>query len=1020
MKKIVLSLFVSVAISLQGFSQAKMVIPEAQYQALKASGKLKPDVQYIPVGDVHPTPMTTKAKETISTMKQPHPKSNANCSCFIQGVDTDPTFSIAEFTNGVAPEYRNDDGSTPIKTIPFNFCLYGTPYTQLYINNNGNITFGQTYSTFTGAAFPSASIPAMVAPFWGDVDTRNTASGLVYYKITPTYMIVQWKNVGYYSNMTDYINNFQLIITDGTDPILPSGNNIAFCYGDMQWTTGAASGGVGGFGGTASTVGINKGDGVNYLQMGRFDQPGIAYDGGYGNNDGISWLDYQSMYFNVCSSTNIAPIASGLNNCDTIKVCGTGDTLVLDGLFLSPEIGQITNILVNLNGMSGATVISNTSGNSADAIVQIIAGPGNAGYRTITFTATDNGSPVGTTVVNAHLFIDTTGLSAFNPHITGNLEFCQGSTTTLSVSPTTYDSYVWSTGSVNTSITVDTSGVYWVTSTLNNCQKSSLVNVVEHLSPTPVIAGYPFTCSTTGTSTTNLYSDSLIYASYSWSSGSINDSIQAGNGVYTLTVTDQYGCTATSAPVTVTGPLPPVITGTTAVCNGQLAQLTTTFAYVSYDWSNGATVSTNDTATVPASPPSYTVTVVDQNGCVLTSAPFTVNNFNFAVSVTGIHPFCAGQSITVTAGTNNATQVPSYLWSNSATTSAINLTSGGTYTVTLTYPNGCTSDTTVTVAPPNPLPAPTVTGSLFTCGSTPTTLTVSPITAGSTYVWSGTSSTNSSISVLSGLYSLTETDVNGCVGNSSVYQVTNQNPLVTIQNNAPFCPGASINLTANPTIPSGVNYLWSNTETTQSTTVASSGVYSVTVSYSNGCTAADTVTVSQFSTPVANFTESPLGTCGANVPVVFQDLSTVTGGSISSWVWNFGDTTGVYHLGAHPTHTYAVNGTYPVTLAVQSSNGCWDTIRMVYEVISDLEYPNVFTPNDPGVKGVNQYLYFKNLEYFPNTELTVYNRWGIKVYNNKDYHNDWNGGMEHDGTYYYVLSGPKMKEPKYGFVEIIR
>ncbi len=950
MKKIVLSLFVSVAISLQGFSQAKMVIPEAQYQALKASGQLKPNVQYIPVGDTHPTPMTTKAKETISTMKQPHPKSSANCSCLIQGVETDPTYSVAEFVGYTAPDYRNDDASTAIKTIPFNFCLYGTSYNQLYINNNGNITFDVAYSTFSAVGFPSSSY-VMVAPFWADVDTRDATSGLVYYKITPTYMIVQWKNVGYFSMQVDKINTFQLIITDGTDPILPSGNNIAFCYGDMQWTTGSASSGVNGFGGTAATVGVNKGDGTNYFQMGRFDQPGIAYDGSYGNNDGVSWLDNQSIYFNSCNSTNIAPIASGLNNCDTIKVCGVGDTLILNGYFLAPEVGQNTTVSVNLNGMSGATVISNTTGNSANAIVQIIASPGNAGDQTITFTATDNGSPAGVTVINAHLFIDTTGLSAFNPHITGNLEFCQGSTTTLSVSPTTYDSYVWSTGSLNTSITVDTSGIYWVTSTLNNCQKSSLVNVVEHLSPTPVIDGYPFTCSTTGTSTTNLYSDSLIYDSYTWSSGSINDSIQAGNGVYTLTVTDQYGCTATSAPVTVTGPLPPVITGTTAVCNGQLAQLTTTFAYVSYDWSNGATVSTNDTAMVPASPPSYTVTVVDQNGCVLTSAPFTVNNFNFAISVTGIQPFCAGQSINVTAGTNNATQVPSYAWSNSATTSAINLTSGGTYTVTLTYPNGCTSDTTVTVAPPNPLPTPTVTGPLFTCGTTPTTLTVSPITAGSTYVWAGTSSTNSSISVLSGNYSLTETNANGCVGNSPVYQVTNQNPLVTIQNNTRFCPGASINLTANPTIPGGANYFWSNNATTQSITVFNSGVYSVTVSYSNGCSAADSVTVSTFSSPVANFTESPLGFFGANTPISFQDLSTVASASIVNWVWNFGDTIGVYSMGANPTHTYAINGWYMVTLAVQSSDGCWDTTSTsIWVGMEELDfssgitiYPNPFT-----------------------------------------------------------------------------
>ena len=871
----------------------------------------------------------------------------SNCSCLST---IDGTFSIAEITSGVAPEYRNDDGSTTIKSLPFNFCLYGTSYNQFYINNNGNITFDVSYSQFTGVGFPSSSY-VMLAPFFADVDTRATSSGLVYYKITPTYAIIQWENVGYYNMKTDKVNTFQIIITDGTDPIVPSGNNIAFCYGDMHWTTGDASSGLNGFGGIAATVGINKGDGISAFQFGRFDQPGYVCDGGYLNNDGVDWLDYKSIYFNSCSSANIAPIASGVNNCDTIKMCGIGDTLFINESFLSPETIQNTNISVNLNGMSGATVIENNSGNSANAIVQIITGLGNAGNQTITFTATDNGSPAGITVINVHLFIDTTSVPNFNPTIIGNPNICQGGNTTLNVVPTYYDSYFWSTGSFDTSITVNTTGIYWVTSTLNNCQKSTIINVAAHQLPSPLIDGYPFICSSSGSVTTDLYSDSLIYDSYTWSSGSVNDSIQAVNGVYTLTVTDQYGCSATSSPVTVTGALPPLITGTTAVCNGQLANLTTTNPYVLYDWSNGATVSTNDTVFLPSGPTSYTLTVVDQNGCVLTSAPVTINDFNFAISVSGIQPFCAGQSINVTASTNNLTQIPNYVWSTNDTTSTLIITTGGNYTVSMTYPNGCTSDTSVTVSAPYPLPIPTVTGALFTCWNSPTTLTVSPIVAGSTYVWSGISSTSSSISVLSGVYAITETDTNGCIGFSPVYLVTNQNPLVTIANNVPFCSGASINLTANPTIPGGANYFWSNNATTQSTTVFNSGVYSVTVSYSNGCSAADTVMVSTFSSPVANFTESPLGFFGANTPISFQDLSTVAGASIVNWVWNFGDTIGVYSMGANPTHTYAINGWYMVTLAVQSSDGCWDTTSTsIWVGMEELDfssgitiYPNPFT-----------------------------------------------------------------------------
>lgn len=138
------------------------------------------------------------------------------------------------------------------------------------------------------AAFSAGGFPAgpssstgndtiMIAPFWADVDTR--AGGAVYYSLSPTHLIVKWEAVGYYSQHIDKTNTFQLIITDGTDPILPANSTIALCYGDMQWTTGDASGGIGGLGGIPATAGINKGNGIDYFQLGRFDATSSMYDG---------------------------------------------------------------------------------------------------------------------------------------------------------------------------------------------------------------------------------------------------------------------------------------------------------------------------------------------------------------------------------------------------------------------------------------------------------------------------------------------------------------------------------------------------------------------------------------------------------------------------------------------------------------------------------------------------------------------------------------------------------------------
>lgn len=784
MKKHLLSLILLGAFAFQGFSQTTKppTTDSKEYEQMKLQGKIPEGMNITNAKSFAPT------LDDLKRLGVTHKIASSGCGCY-QAPD-------ATYTLAMAP---NDDGSTASITIPFSFCLYGTTFTSLFINNNGNVSFGTSFSTFSASGFPSSSFQ-MVAPFWGDVDTRGT--GTVQYKITPTAMYVNWQAVGYFNTMTDKVNTFQLIITDGTDPILPAGNNIAFCYGDMQWTTGSASSGVGGFGGVPATVGVNKGDGVNFIQMGRFDQPGAAYDGPYGANDGVSWLDNQSFYFNSCTGNNIAPIASinppllgGGGACDTLKVCGVNDTLVVSALFLSPELGQTTNIAVNLYGTPGFSVINNIPGNSATADVQIIASAANAGLNVITFTATDDGTPAGVTVVNVNIFVDTTGFAAFNPLINGVLDFCQGGSTTLNVTPTTYDAYLWNSGSTGFSIVADSSGQYYCTARKNGCFKTVLVDVVEHPLPTPVILGDLFTCFS---NPTTLYVDSAsLYSPFLWSNASTNSSINVLNGTYTVTVTDSFGCVGTSPPV----------------------------------------------------------------------------------------------------------------------------------------------------------------------------------------------------------------------------NVVNANPAVTISGVAPFCPGDGITLTAVPTIPVGASYSWSTSDTTNTTTVNSTGDVIVTINYTNGCSTADTVSIIQFSSPTAEFTSSPLGVSNPSTTVNFSDLSSVPSpATITTWVWNFGDSIGVFYTTQNPTHVYNLNGTYVVTLAVQSSNGCWDTIRHEYTIVSNIEAPNVFTPNNDGK---NDLLIFKNLEFFPNSSLTVFNRWGNKVFEKTDYQNNWNGGGQKDGVYYYILSAPKLEKPLTGYVQIL-
>jgi len=400
-------LLCSLAFSAAAFAQSTVNIPASQYATQKQSGSLSQSANYNITGTAPFAPVHySGAARTPSTI----------CSCMIP---LDSTFMLA-----MPP---NDDYYSSVIHIPFNFNFYGVAYDSLYINNNGNISFGTPYSTFTANPFPDPMYQ-MVAPFWGDVDTRDSLGGAVYYSISPTHMIVKWEAVGYYAMHSDKVNTFQLIITDGTDPILPAGTNVSFCYGDMQWTTGEASGGVGGFGGAPATVGNNMGNGVDYFQAGTFDHPGPSFDGPYSAADGIDWLDNQGMYFDASLPGNIPPVIINNNICDTIDVF-TGDTLhspIYDYAQFSlavttPEIGQTVTAVITSSDPSALTVtpgFSTATYKKFDCSFSVVGLA--TGLHYVTITATDNGAPAlsssRTIVIRSHYDASVaTGITESNP-----------------------------------------------------------------------------------------------------------------------------------------------------------------------------------------------------------------------------------------------------------------------------------------------------------------------------------------------------------------------------------------------------------------------------------------------------------------------------------------------------------------------------------------------------------------------------------------------------------------------------
>jgi hypothetical protein len=174
----------------------------------------------------------------------------------------------------------------------------------------------------------------------------------------------------------------------------------------MQWTTGDASSGIGGFGGTPATVGVNVGNGTDYFQVGQFVQSGTSFDGPTNNFDGVDFLDGQEIYFNVAgiTTTNTPPLLISSAICDTINVI-TGDTLkslnstdFIIGI-MTPEIGQNIQISTNSDAPAGAFSYSMTQVSEQYYEIQASfnATGVTPGIYHVSLTATDNGAPVGVT-----------------------------------------------------------------------------------------------------------------------------------------------------------------------------------------------------------------------------------------------------------------------------------------------------------------------------------------------------------------------------------------------------------------------------------------------------------------------------------------------------------------------------------------------------------------------------------------------------------------------------------------------
>lgn len=185
--------------------------------------------------------------------------------------------------NTLAP---NDDGSTDEVALAFDLCFFGVERNSLWVNNNGNVTFDGSLSTFTPFDLTSTGTE-IIAPFFADVDTSAAGDPVTYG--TGTFggrqaFGVNYVNVDYYDSDVSHTNrnSFQLILVDRSD--LGSGDfDIVFNYDQIEWEAGEASGSdANGLGGSSARVGFSNGTGApgTFFELDGSAVNGAFLDGG--------------------------------------------------------------------------------------------------------------------------------------------------------------------------------------------------------------------------------------------------------------------------------------------------------------------------------------------------------------------------------------------------------------------------------------------------------------------------------------------------------------------------------------------------------------------------------------------------------------------------------------------------------------------------------------------------------------------------------------------------------------------
>ncbi|MFH0894809.1 MAG: choice-of-anchor L domain-containing protein [Bacteroidota bacterium] len=407
--------------------------------------------------------------------------------------------------------------------------------------------------------------------------------------------------------------------------------------------------------------------------------------------------------------------------------------------------------------------------------------------------------------------------------------------------------YHWSNNAATQDVSGLAAGTYSVSITdANNCVYTATYTVVNNAGTITATASITHElCNQHNGSIIQTVSGGYGTLTYHWNTGSVQQNLNSlSDGTYTCTITDGGGCQLIKIYVvnSLAGALSVSnIAVTNEMCTNGLGaiDLTVTGPAPVYAWSNSAT--TEDLSGLSAG--TYSCTVTNQQGCMVTTGPIYVFDAPGTLSVTTDHiidEVCGNANGSVTVNVAGGTTPYTFLWSNGHISEDIYSLHAGNFTLTVTDANGCKFiyDATVNNTP-GTLEIQNAVVTNETCGNAngAVTLTVTGGTTPYTYAWSNGPVTQNITALHAGSYTVTVTSANGCVQSTTATVLNiahNMDPTWQITNEVCTNGQGAIDLTVTGgTLP--LTYLWSNSATTQDLANLSAGNYSCTVTDATSC-----------------------------------------------------------------------------------------------------------------------------------------------------------------------------------------